>query len=267
MILPYPLYKADLLASASNGFSQGDMPFYALCVGKLILGQRQNNMKVVLCYGDSNTHGYIPGTGARYPFDIRWTGVLQKQLGFDVRVIEEGLCGRTTIVDDPARADRNGATFLPQCLESHSPVDVLVLMLGTNDILQQSKASVDDAARGVSKLIDLMTATCLCLNLPVPQVLLVAPPLLCEPRTEQIDEKIAEPRAEQSIENMLTSPIQVVKKHDFSEQYRSIANEQQCRFIDAAQLVSPSNIDGIHLDEDGHHKLGVEIARMTEELI
>ena len=58
-------------------------------------------MKVVLCYGDSNTHGYVPGTGARYPFDIRWTGVLQKQLGFDVRVIEEGLCGRTTILIQP----------------------------------------------------------------------------------------------------------------------------------------------------------------------
>ena len=213
-------------------------------------------MKVVLCYGDSNTHGYIPGTGARYPFDIRWTGVLQKQLGFDVRVIEEGLCGRTTIVDDPARADRNGATFLPQCLESHSPVDVLVLMLGTNDILQQSQATVDDAARGVSKLIDLMTATCQCLNLPVPQVLLVAPPTLSEQGTEQ--------RAEHSGENKLTNSIQAVKTHDFSEQYRAIANEQQCSFLDAAQLVSASNIDGIHLDEDAHQKLGVEIARMAQ---
>ena len=216
-------------------------------------------MKVVLCYGDSNTHGYVPGTGARYPFDIRWTGVLQKQLGFDVRVIEEGLCGRTTILDDPARADRNGATFLPQCLESHSPVDVLVLMLGTNDILQQSSATVQDAARGVSKLIDLMTATCLRLDLPFPQVLLVAPPLITIQRVEQ--------RTEHSAENKLTSSIQAVKTHDFSEQYRAIANEQQCAFLDAAQLVSASNIDGIHLDEDAHQKLGVEIARMADEML
>ena len=220
-------------------------------------------MKVVLCYGDSNTHGYVPGTGARYPFDIRWTGVLQKQLGFDVRVIEEGLCGRTTILDDPARADRNGATFLPQCLESHSPVDVLVLMLGTNDILQQSSATVQDASRGVSKLIDLITAACLRLDLPVPQVLLVAPPLLSEQRTEQIPDQLAEKR----VGNKLTSSIQAVKTHDFSEQYRAIANEQQCAFLDAAQLVSASNIDGIHLDEDAHQKLGVEIARMADEML
>ncbi|NQZ28664.1 MAG: SGNH/GDSL hydrolase family protein [Colwellia sp.] len=220
-------------------------------------------MKVVLCYGDSNTYGYVPGTGARYPFEKRWTGVLQKQLGCDVRVIEQGLSGRTTIVDDPARADKNGATFLPQCLESHSPVDVLVLMLGTNDILQQSSATVQDASRGVSKLIDLMTATCLRLDLPVPQVLLVAPPLLSEQKTEERVEQ----RTENSAENKLTSSIQAVKTHDFSEQYRAIANEQQCAFLDAAQLVSASNIDGIHLDEDAHQKLGVEIARMADEML
>lgn len=216
-------------------------------------------MKAVLCYGDSNTHGYIAGTGARYAFDKRWTGVLQKQLGYEVRVIEEGLSGRTTILDDPARVDRNGATFLPLCLESHSPVDVLVLMLGTNDILQQSSATVHDAAQGVSTLIDLMAATCLRLDLPVPQVLLVAPPLLSE--------QFAEQGAEPSAKNKRNISINVAKVHDFSERYRAIANEQQCRFLDAAQLVSASNIDGIHLDEEGHQKLGVEIARMAEEII
>ena len=166
-------------------------------------------------------------------------------------MIEEGLNGRTTILDDPFRADRNGATFLPLLLESHSPVDILILMLGINDILQNSAVTVHDAARGVATLIDLTEVTCVRLGLTLPQILLVAPPLVMQ----------------QLEENKLCGSVNTSKTHDFSEQYRAIATDQKCAFFDASQVVLVSKIDGIYLDADGHQKLGVEIARRVEEMI
>ena len=91
-------------------------------------------MKQILCFGDSNTFGLIPGTGNRYDWNIRWTGILDKNLrekGY--RIIEEGLCGRTTVFDDSFREGRKGADILPTLLESHNPIDIVILMLGTND--------------------------------------------------------------------------------------------------------------------------------------
>ena len=86
-------------------------------------------MKTILCYGDSNTWGYIPGTGNRYPRQVRWTGVLQNLLGEKFHVIEEGLNGRTTVMDDPTRIAKNGLPYLRPCLDSHAPIDLVVLML------------------------------------------------------------------------------------------------------------------------------------------
>lgn len=213
--------------------------------------KRKAILKTVLCYGDSNTHGYIAGTGERYPFNIRWTGVLQEVLGGEIRVIEEGLNGRTTVYDDPLRADRNGATFLPLVLESHAPIDILVLMLGTNDVLQNQTATVIDAAHGVSTLIDLTRETCIRLGLTMPQIILVSPPLL----TRQL--KVGEQCGSRN------SP----KTDSFSTQYQAIAHKQKCIFVDASKIVSASKIDGIHLESDDHQKLGCEIARIVKEII
>ena len=93
----------------------------------------------VLCYGDSNTWGRDPhGKGIRYPVNVRWTGLLQSKLGHDYDIIEEGLGGRTTVIDDPKREGRNGKTYLRPCLETHSPIDVITLMLGTNDFIKSN---------------------------------------------------------------------------------------------------------------------------------
>ena len=91
-------------------------------------------MITVLCYGDSNTYGYIPETGMRYPRDIRYPGRLQLLLGEDYAVIEEGCNGRTTIHDDPIDGWKNGLDYLKPCLNSHKPVDIVILMLGSNDL-------------------------------------------------------------------------------------------------------------------------------------
>ncbi len=110
-------------------------------------------MKKILCYGDSNTWGHIPVTGGRYGDDVRWTGVLQAALGEGYRVIEEGLNGRTTVHDDPIEGVyKNGKHYLIPCLESHRPLDLVIMMLGTNDLKMRFSLPPSDIARGVEAL-------------------------------------------------------------------------------------------------------------------
>ena len=111
-------------------------------------------MKQILCFGDSNTFGYIPGNGQRYPWGVRWTSILNEKLGLEnYRVIEEGLCGRTTIFEDPLRDGRRGVDILPTVLETHAPVDLVVLMLGTNDCKSVYGATAEIIGKGISNLI------------------------------------------------------------------------------------------------------------------
>ena len=91
-------------------------------------------MRHILCYGDSNTWGYTPGTGERHAPDVRWTGVLRRLLGEGWEVLEEGMNGRTTVFDNPMSPGRNGSAYLLTCLETHKPLDLVILMLGTNDL-------------------------------------------------------------------------------------------------------------------------------------
>lgn len=133
-------------------------------------------MGEILCYGDSNTYGLIPGTKDRYPRDIRWTGIIQERLrhkGYNI--IEEGLCGRTTVFDDELRNGRRGDIFLPLLLESHQPLDVVILMLGTNDCKSYYKASAKVIGRGIEKLIHQIRANNININ-----ILLISPIILGE---------------------------------------------------------------------------------------
>ena len=105
-------------------------------------------MTRILCYGDSNTWGYDPASGERFAADIRWTGVLRKVLASDrFEVIEEGLNGRTTVWDDPIEGQKNGRQYLIPCLESHRPLDLVVILLGTNDLKKRFSLSVPPWAR------------------------------------------------------------------------------------------------------------------------
>ena len=112
-------------------------------------------MKEILCFGDSNTYGQIPGTINRFGRDTRWTGLIEHQLyGKGCRIIEEGLCGRTTDFEDELREGRKGAALLPTLLESHAPVDRVVLMLGTNDCKTLFGASAEIIGKGIASLLD-----------------------------------------------------------------------------------------------------------------
>ena len=108
----------------------------------------------ILCFGDSNTYGYIPDGSGRYSEDIRWTGLLQKKLASEATVIEEGLCGRTTVFQDELRAGRRGSELLPVLLESHYPLNLVTVMLGTNDCKTVYGASAEVIGKGVEQLIN-----------------------------------------------------------------------------------------------------------------
>ena len=114
-------------------------------------------MKHILCFGDSNTYGLIPQINGRYSWDERWTGILNSKLGLDnYRIIEDGLCGRTTIFEDPLRDNRNGSKILPTVLETNNGIDAIILMLGTNDCKTVYGATAEIIGKGIERLINII---------------------------------------------------------------------------------------------------------------
>ena len=111
-------------------------------------------MKRILCFGDSNTYGYRPDKSGRFDETVRWTGKISQRLGDDYRVIEEGLCGRTTIFEDELRTGRRGIDLVGTLVETHNPIDIFVVMLGTNDCKTRYKASAGIIAKGLERLIE-----------------------------------------------------------------------------------------------------------------
>ena len=132
-------------------------------------------MKTILCYGDSNTWGYDPVSADRHPYERRWTTVLQRVLGEDYLVIPEGLNGRTTVWDDPIELHKSGSTYLPPCLESHKPVDLVVIMLGTNDLKMRFGLPAVDIAAGAGVLVDLVGRSACGPGGAAPKVLVLVP--------------------------------------------------------------------------------------------
>jgi lysophospholipase L1-like esterase len=207
-------------------------------------------MKTILCYGDSNTWGYIPGTGNRYPRQVRWTGVLQNLLGEKFHVIEEGLNGRTTVMDDPTRIAKNGQPYLRPCLDSHAPIDLVVLMLGTNDTKHRFGLSPFDISEGVAMLVNIIQQSAAGLNNRAPAILLVSPVVL-DPAPEK--SALFEGAAQKSRE--LTGYIE------------NVAKATRCAFLDASLHARVSPTDGIHLDEEGHQALGHAFAEKIQHLV
>ena len=133
-------------------------------------------MITVLCYGDSNTYGYVPETGMRYPKNVRYPGRLQMLVGDDYSVIEEGCNGRTTIYDDPVDGWKNGRVYLKPCLNSHKPVDIVILMLGSNDLKATFHLTAEEIAEGAAKLVDVIRSFTEEKQGFIPKIILVSPP-------------------------------------------------------------------------------------------
>ena len=195
--------------------------------------------------------GYDPVTKARISREERWTGVLRVALGSDYVVIEEGLNGRTTVWDDPIEGHKNGAAYLPACLESHLPLDLVIIMLGTNDLKYRFSVTASDIANGAGVLIDIAQRR---ITRPMygstPQVLLIAPPTV----TKLIDfAEMFQGAREKSLR--------------FGSLYARVASEKACAFYDASGVVACGEQDGIHFEVAEHRKLGLGIADMTRGLI
>lgn len=198
-------------------------------------------MKQLLCFGDSNTWGLIPGTTERYAWGTRWTSILQEKLEKDIHVVEEGLCGRTTIFEDIYRNGRRGLSTLPLVLETQYPVDAAILMLGTNDCKSHYNNSAYKIAKGLAQCVDELLR-----YLSPDKILIVSPIHLGEAVWEEnYDPEFGEKSVEVS--------------KDLKREYQKIAKEKQVHFLAASDYVGPSKTDREHLDEAGHAILAENI--------
>jgi lysophospholipase L1-like esterase len=208
--------------------------------------------KTILCFGDSNTWGFDPVASESSPIPVRhawakrWTGVCAHSLGSDYRIVEEGQNGRTTVHDDPLMPNTNGGIYLPACLESHKPIDLVVLMLGTNDLKAKFNLSAGEIASGAGILARSILKSEAGPDGRAPKVLLVTPPVIEDMSgLPDLADKFAGARE---------------KSLKFPEAYEAVAKELGCEFLDTQPLIETSKIDALHLEESEHGKLGEAIA-------
>ena len=220
--------------------------------------------KQILCYGDSNTFGTIGRWAAsdepseRFDENTRWTCVLQKELGDNYHVIEEGLGGRTTIYPPKNESWKNGESYLTPCLLSHRPLDLVIIMLGTNDLHAIKDLTKDTLDKGIRRLVDIAQ------NLPKagrgwksPKILLIAPievqPSAGNGRTELYPKFRSEIGRELSLA--------------FPSVYEKVANDTGCCFMNAQLYAKPDPSDGIHMDGDSHIRLGNAVANFIKKTL
>lgn len=212
--------------------------------------------KTILCYGDSNTWGQTPDkTGRRRPLNIRWTGVLQKKLGDDYNIIEEGLSSRTTDLDYDKKPGRNGRTYLEPCLDSHMPLDIVILMLGTNDFKIEFNRSVEEIAQAIRGLVKLIQEKTAKYDGNSAKIVLVSP-ILVDGDAPRIKEWYAAHYDENSVK----------KSEELAGSLREVAEDVGCYFANAAQ-VAKAGEDGIHLDEESHQALADFLAQQIRNLV
>jgi lysophospholipase L1-like esterase len=209
-------------------------------------------MKTILCYGDSNTWGYDAQTAGRFPPENRWPNVMARDLGDDYTVIPEGLNGRTTVWPDPVEGEhKNGKTYLIPCLESHYPIDLVIVMLGTNDLKHRYGLSAWDVASGAGTLVQMIQGSAFGPNGVAPRVLLMAPPPTRATGTP--------------FEEMF--PDSDEKSRDLGRQYGRVAAEQGCHFLDTSTVITSNKIDGIHLEPSEQVKLGLAVAAAVRRIL
>lgn len=211
-------------------------------------------MKNILCFGDSNTWGYTPGTAVRYDENTRWTGVMQNALGEGYRVLEDGLNARTSVYEDPWSPWRLGKEALPIALVAQKPLDLLVLMIGTNDL---KFTDAFGAAKGAETLISLAQMVQdrkeSSKVFPNGLKILLVSPILLDPCVANDEYGTLRNGAEES------------KK--FLKYYKHVAEAKGVEFFDAASVAQPSKVDGIHMMPEEHKALGEALAAKVKEIL
>lgn len=206
--------------------------------------------KRVLCFGDSNTWGYDPRSQDRYDDQTRWTRILARALGSDYEIIEEGLNGRTTVWDDPIEGYKNGYSYLIPCLESHCPLDLVVILLGTNDLKMRFSVSASDIAASAGVLVSVVYQSLAGRDGKAPPVLLMAPP----PVAKLTDYAEMFEGAE-------------AKSLKLGARYLAVAQELGCAFLDTSEIIVSSPLDGIHWEASEHAKLGQAVAFIVKKIL
>lgn len=203
-------------------------------------------MKHILCFGDSNTYGFNP-LGGRYDDSTRWTRVLAGLLGPDYLILEEGLNSRTTALDDPFEPYRNAMDYIIPCLQTHAPLDLTILMLGTNDMKDYFQPEVDKINKRLRRLTEII------LDVSQAPVLLVSPVHLGE---SEPDDPCAGLYPTRSVE----------VSRGLAAALQQTAGDLGAAFLDAAGYASPSPADHVHLSPDGHRRLAHAFADKIKEM-
>lgn len=215
--------------------------------------------KEILCFGDSNTWGTIPRwkdlgvPSERYDKDTRWTARTAKALGEEYHIIEEGLGGRTTIYNLPEKAYLNGSVYLRPCLLTHRPLDLVVMMLGSNDLHLPVQPDEEHLGDGIRALIQIIRDTPSCGKGNTPPRILILSPSHISPakgRTEVYPKFGCEQGRKLSMM--------------FAKVYQQIAKETGCYYLDAAKYAEPSEADGLHWMPESHARLAEAV---TEKIL
>jgi lysophospholipase L1-like esterase len=211
-------------------------------------------MEQILVYSDSLTWGIIPDTRQRLSFEKRWPGVLEKSLcemGNNIRVIENCLNGRRTAWNDPFKEGRDGSQGLSQVIEMHSPLKLVILMLGTNDFQCTHNNNAWLSAQGMAKLINIIRQAPIEPGMPTPEILVVAPPKIIKPK------------------GAIANKFKGAELRDvgLASELEKIAKEHSVYFFDSASVTEASAVDGIHLDENQHLALGKAVAKAVANAI
>ena len=209
----------------------------------------------ILCYGDSNTYGQKPDQTGHYEANFRWTGVLQDLLGNSYYVVEEGLGSRTTDLNYDRKPGRNGKTYLAPCLHSHNPIDVITIMLGTNDLKIEYRRSAEDIANALGGLIDDVREYGETKTGDKPKIILISP----------IEINDQAPRFAEFYTGYYDAKSMEVSKR-LAEAVKKVADEKGVVFLDAATVSKPGE-DGIHFDVESEQPLAELIANTLKELV
>ena len=205
----------------------------------------KDSAKTILCYGDSNTWGANPRKDERYPRSVRWPYVLQKLLGEGYEIISEGVCGRTLVAHDSGKPWRTGITHLKSILESASPVDLFIVMLGTNDTKEIYGLSPENIAEHLQQTVNLVRGE------GIKNILILCPPQVVAPEDGEL-----EPSARRMPEILPQLP----------SLYKQVAVKNNCSYINTGDYIESSRGDGFHLDPEAHLKLAEVIRDKIKEI-
>ena len=216
---------------------------------------KKHMKKHIVCFGDSNTHGYCAETGMRFDEETRWSSLLQKRLGDEFLVIEEGLNGRTAVFDDPIYGDMSGLGYISPCLLTHEPVDLLIVMLGTNDTKERFGCTPECIALGMRRLLQKAMVTADAWRGGVPAVLLMTP--------QNID-----PRYKQAALGEIMGDGCAEKSAGLSAVYSKLADDLGCWYLDVNQEIetAPNSVDYMHLTKEGHRQLADAVSRKVKDI-